>query len=151
MSIAAMVGADVLKIDALNVTDGINQDWVSLEYPEDLVQTVVGKNGNVVHAVNEQGKLVNLTVRVVRGSKADQTWNARLAGLVNDPAGFVFIQGEFIKNIGDGTGAKTQEVYILQNGILSKGIGGKSNSNGDTEQAVATWNFKFVSAVRYIG
>jgi hypothetical protein len=65
-------------------------------------------------------------------------------------AGTILVIGEFIKKLGDGQGNITNDTYISQGGIFSKGIEARTNVEGEAEQSVAIYTIKFANVVRVI-
>ena len=86
MGSAALTGNDVAIVDARILRDFADGDTVVLDFPNNLAETVVGKNGNMVVAYNAGGKTVNVTMRILRGSSDDKYLQGRLQEYINDPA-----------------------------------------------------------------
>ena len=63
-------------------------------------------------------------------------------------AGFVLLNGTFIKQVGDGKGNITKDTYVCSGGVFTKRVEGKTNTDGETEQSVAIYTFKFSNAPR---
>lgn len=146
----ALTGKDTVIINLRILNDLATGDTVLLEFPDDLVDAKVGKNGNTIYAYKASGLVVNATLRLIRGSADDKFMNALNAQFLNDPAGFVLIQGEFIKRVGDGKGNITTEIYQLNGGVISKMPAAKENVEGDTEQSVVAWPIKFANSARLV-
>jgi hypothetical protein len=121
-------------------TDG---DVVVLEFPNNLVEAKTGKNGNIIYAYNSTGKVVNVTIRILKGSADDKFLNNQLNIYIQNPPAYVLMEAEFTKRIGDGTGNVTNEIYKLSGGIIQKYPGAKENVEGDTESAVTIYNIVF--------
>ena len=151
MSSVSLTGKDTMVIDSRILADQADGDCGMLEFPNNLVEVKLGKNGNSVYAFNASGKVVNATLRVIRGSADDKYLNSRLVEYVNDPAAFVLIEAEFIKRVGDGAGNITADTYQLKGGAFQKMPGAKENVNGDTEQAVAIYVITFANSDRAMG
>lgn len=151
MGSVALTGNDVAIIDSRILRDFADGDTVVLDVPNNLAEGKAGKNGNMIYAYNASGRIVNATIRVLRGSADDKYLNRRLQEYINDPAGFVLVAGEFIKRSGDGAGNITLETYLLDGGVFQKMPGGKENVAGDTEQAVAVYVITFANSQRALG
>lgn len=151
MGSVALTGNDVAIIDSRILRDFADGDTVVLDVPNNLAEGKAGKNGNMIYAYNASGRIVNVTVRVLRGSADDKYLNSRLQEYINDPASFVLVAGEFIKRSGDGAGNITAETYRLDGGVFQKMPGGKENVAGDTEQAVAIYVITFANSQRALG
>lgn len=152
MGSVALTGKDTIILDTGRVLNDLaDGDTCVLDFPNNLVEAKAGKNGNMIYAFNASGKLVNVTIRVLRGTADDKYLNSRLQEYVNDPASFVLVAAEFIKRVGDGAGNITSEVYQMDGGCFQKMPGGKENVAGDTEQAVATYALTFANSNRSLG
>lgn len=141
----SLTGKDTITIDDRNFNDFGDGDVINLEFPNNLVEGKVGKNGNVIYAYNSTGNLVTATVRVLRGSSDDKFLNSKLISYKQDPPSFVLMAGEFIKNVGDGQGNVTKDIYKLAGGIIQKYPGAKENVEGDTEQALSIYIILFAN------
>jgi len=147
----ALTGKDTVIIDTRIMKDFATGDTVNMEFPNNLVEAKAGKNGNVIYAFNASGKLANVTLRVLRGSADDKYLASRMQEYINDSASFPLIAGEFIKRIGDGTGAVTNDVYVMKGGVIQKIPTVKENVEGDTEQAVSIYVIVFGNTDRVMG
>lgn len=147
----SLTGKDTIIIDSRILNDGADGDTAVLEFPNNLVEAKAGKNGNMIYAFNASGKLVNVTLRLIRGSADDKYMQSRLQEYINDPASFVMVEAEFIKRIGDGSGATTSDIYQLPGGAFLKMPGAKENVAGDTEQAVSVYALVFANSQRSMG
>ena len=132
----------------LIIDDFADGDNVMLEYPNNSVEVTPGKNGNVLYALNSTGVLVNVTLRILRGSTTDKFLNSRLAEYLIDPSAFILLDAEFIKRVGDGQGTITADTYRINGGVVRKPPSVKENVGGDTEQAVTIWEMTFGSSQR---
>lgn len=151
MPVVAMTGKDVLKINGRIITQQQNGDVTVLEYPNDLAEVQTGKNGNSIYGYKYTGQQSTLELRVTRGGSDDAFFNDLINLFSNDPAAFVLMNGEFVKNIGDGAGNIKSDIYILSGGVFKKKPGSKENADGDPEQATTIYNLIFSNCVRVIG
>jgi len=142
ISIGSRGGAPRILVD---VADG---DTGVLDFPNNLVEAKVGKNGNTIFAYNSTGATGTITVRVLRGSADDKFLNGEMNRYKLDPSAYTLLDGEVIKRIGDGLGNITNDVYIMSGGIIQKMPAAKENVEGDTEQAVVTWQIIFANSDR---
>ena len=69
----------------------------------------------------------------------------------NDFSGYILLNGEFIKKIGDGQGNITNDTYLCTGGVPSKQIEAKSSAEGDVEQSVSVYTIRFAVCERTIG
>lgn len=138
-----IIGADSIIINGRGLVDFANGDNAVLTFPNDISNTARGKNGNVVSAKNEMGKMGELELRVLAASDDDKFLNSIVSSYNSDPASFVFITGEFIKKIGDGSANISNLDYVMTSGTPQKMVETKSNVEGDTEQCIAIYKFRF--------
>jgi hypothetical protein len=151
MATTSLTGKDTQKINGRILNDLADGDCAVLEFPNDLSVVKKGKNGNSIFAFNYSGDTCEVTIRVLRGTADDKFLNNLLALYTNDPAAFTLMTGEFIKNVGDGSGGITSDIYIMSGGVFKKRPGVKDNAEGDTEQAISIYNLIFSNAPRTIG
>ena len=149
--IVSLCGNDVLKLNGRILSDFMDGDVAQLVYPNDLAVVKTGKNGNSIVAFKNDGRQVDLTLRIAAGSADDKFLNNLLALFKNDAAAFSMLTGEFTKNVGDGAGNITAITYILSAGVPTKQPGTVDNADGNTEQAVVVYGFKFTNGNRSIG
>lgn len=148
MATVAMSGNDTITINGRVLNDLADQDCVALTFPNDIANVKTGKNGNSIYGLNESGKQCELVMRIVRGSSDDKFLNGLLSQQQANFAGFVLMNGEFIKKLGDGQGNITSDIYVCSGGIFTKYVPGKNNVEGDTEQSVSMYTVKFSNAPR---
>lgn len=148
MGAVSLTGDDNLVIADRQFTDFGDGDVAAIDYPNELVRVKVGKNGNIAIALDNNGKLANLTIRLLRGSPDDAFLNDIDSQFTQDPPSFVLLNGTFVKRIGDGLGDVTNDTYIGSNGFIKKKPGAKDNSDGDTEQALVVWELTFGLMIR---
>ena len=144
----SITGNDTVIINnrnLVNLGDGDNGD---LKHPNELATVKTGKNGNTLIAYNASGQQGEMTLRVMRGSSDDIFLNALLKSWQLDPAGFFLLTGKFVKRIGDGFGLVRNDTYVLTGGVFFKGVDAKSNAEGDTEQSLALYNFRWGNVMR---
>lgn len=149
----SLTGKDTLSLGATGaalriLADLADGDTANLDFPNNLVEVKNGKNGNTIYAFNATGKVVTLTVRVLRGSPDDKYFNSEMNLYLADQPSYPLLAGEFIKRIGDGAGAVTNDVYKVEGGLVQKFPGAKENVEGDTEQAVAAYQIVFANTER---
>ena len=144
----SLTGKDTSIIDDRVLNDFGDGDVVNIEFPNNIVEGKVGKNGNVLYAYNSTGNQVTVTMRLLRSSPDDKFFNTKLIQYKQNPAGFILMEGEFIKKVGDGKGNITNDIYKLSGGIIQKMIGGKENVEGDTEQALSIYQLFFANTDR---
>ena len=151
MGTVALTGKDTIKINGRILNDLADGDCANLTHPNDAMVAKTGKNGNSLFAYNQTGKQVELVLRVLRASPDDKFLNGLKAAMDLNPPGFVLMDGEFTKNIGNGRGVITGDTYSCEGGAFKRGVDVKENQEGDTEQAVEVWTLIFTNAPRSIG
>lgn len=150
MGSAALTGKDTTILSGRVFNDFAEGDVVVIDYPNNLTEGKVGKNGNVIYAFNAMGKVVTVKIRTLLGSSDDKFLNSKVTEYINDSASFVFLTGEFVKRVGDGAGNISNIIYLLDGGVVQKIPNAKENVSGDTEQAVAEYTILFANADRAI-
>ena len=148
MSIFAATGRDTIIINGRILNDFGKGDVAKLTFPEEQWTVNVGKNGNAVYAFRYTGLVVEAELLILLGSADDKFLNAINVTAINDPAAVVLIDGEVIKNVGDGKGNISQVVYLLNGGIIKKGIETVENTDGDEKQVFAQYFLKFGNGTR---
>ena len=151
MAETSLTGKDVIKVNNRLITALADGDVGALTYPNNLVEVKTGKSGNSIYALNETGRQCEVTLRVIRGSADDRYLNGQIALQQSDFAAFPLLTGEIVKRIGDGQGNVKDDTYILSGGVFSKLPEAKTNTDGDTDQSVVTYNLKYTNAPRTIG
>jgi len=149
----SLTGKDTIAVGSRGASPRILVDLADgdtgvLDFPNNLVEAKTGKNGNTIYAFNSTGKVVTMTLRIMRGSADDKYLNGEMNRFSLDPAGYTLIDGEVVKRIGDGQGNITHDVYSLDGGIIQKMPAAKENVEGDTEQAVTTWQIIYANSDR---
>lgn len=148
--IIALTGKDTIAIDGLPFLNFASGDTFTLEFPNDLTTVEVGKNGNVVAALNANGKKAECVLRVLRGSPEDIYLTTREAQFQADPPSFTAYTGNFVKRIGDGQGNVAGDNYIAAFGVPKKLPMVKENTAGDVTQAITEHYITFGQAIRAI-
>ena len=147
----SLTGNDTLKLRDRIFADFADADYASLTFPNDIAALKTGKDGNTIYALNETGRQAELVLRVLRGSADDKFLQNLLAAQRNDFSGFVLLEGEFVKRVGDGKGNVTQDTYLVTGGVFTKNVEVKSNAEGDTEQSVSVYTIAFGNNTRTLG
>lgn len=149
MSQFALTGDDSIIINDIPLNDFADGDIGSLSLPNNMFEMQTGKNGNTIFALDESGNNATLTVRVLMSSNDDK----RLNGMIPKSKGFaqsVLATGSVVKQVGDGQGNVSYNTYLLAGGMVQKKPDIKSNVNGDSQQAVVTYDIVFAEANRAI-
>ena len=147
----SLTGNDTLKLRDRVFADFVDADYAALTFPNDIAALKTGKDGNTIYALNETGRQAELVIRVLRGSSDDKFLQNLLAAQRNDFSGFVLLEGELVKRVGDGQGNITTDTYLLTGGVFTKNVEVKSNAEGDTDQSVAVYTIGFGNNTRTLG
>lgn len=150
MSTVAMSGSDTINLNGRIFADLADGDCIALTFPNDIAQVKTGKNGNSLYALNESGKQSELVVRLIAGSSDDKFMQNLLTQQQANFAGFPLMQGEFIKQVGDGAANIQSIKYIVSGGVFTKQVEAKDNVEGDVDQSVAIYRMKFSNSPRVI-
>lgn len=150
MSTVSLTGQDTIILDNDIISDLADGNCATLTFDAESASVKTGKNGNAIYALNESGNAASLVLRVILGSADDRKLNARFIQQQSNFSGFILLNGRFVKKVGDGQGLARTLEYIMSGGIFTKQIESTSNVEGDTEQSVAVYNFKFANAPRVI-
>lgn len=149
--VVSLTGNDTIKINGRILNDFADGDCAKISFPNDVMAVKTGKNGNSIYAINATGRQAEVELRIVRSSSDDKFLNQLLALMLNDPTTFVLMTCEFVKNVGDGAGNITQDIYSAVGGVFKKKPDAKDNVEGDIEQAVVVYNMIFSNSPRSIG
>lgn len=147
----SLVGKDTVKIDGRILFDLADGDNATLSFPNELMAVKTGKNGNSLYAFNETGRQCDLTVRCIRGGVSDKYLDSRMQAMIQDPPAFRLMNAQITKRIGDGRGSVGSDTYVLDGGVPTKQVETKVNVEGDTEQALSVYTFKFTNSNRRVG
>ncbi len=148
MPVVSMTGNDTVIINNRTFADFAVDDICTLSYAEHVAEVRVGKNGNAIYALNENGRVADVVMNLVRGTPDDTFFNNLFNLQKSNFAGFPLMIGQFVKFVGDGLGNITKDTYLLTGGIFIKAVDVKSNVAGDVEQSVSTWTLKFSNSPR---
>lgn len=141
----SLTGDDSIIFNGVPLTDFGDGDVVTIEPSADVQATKVGKNGNAISARNVEGDLMDVVIKLLRGSDDDIMMNDLFANYFADPASFQAAVVSATKRIGDGSGFVTPDTQTLIFGLPKRRVGMKENVSGDTDQALAVYAWTFIS------
>lgn len=150
MPTVSLTGNDTVNIGGLVLADLADGDFFTFTFPNEIAAVKTGKNGNSLYALNATGRQTEATLRVIRGSSDDKYLDSLLKEQLQDLSSFVLLLGQFVKRAGDGQGNVTNDSYFMGGGIFTHLVDGKSNAEGDTDQSVSIYRFKFANSDRNI-
>lgn len=154
-----VTGNDIVQIGLsasglTTITSFADGDYARVTFPNDIMNFTIGKNRNMLAAYNAMGTLAELELRLLRGSKEDKFLQDQFPTFASDALQFNFIFAKVIKNLGvsnEGATASTiEEIYTLNNGIISKAPEIVSNVSGSTDQGVVVWQVRFAEFTRTV-
>lgn len=154
-----VTGNDIVQIGLsasglTTITSFADGDYARVTFPNDIMNFTIGKNRNMLAAYNAMGTLAELELRLLRGSKEDKFLQDQFPTFASDELSFSFIFAKVIKNLGvsnEGATASTiEEIYTLNNGIISKAPEIVSNVSGSTDQGVVVWQVRFAEFTRTV-
>lgn len=148
MSAISITGSDTIILSGRVLNDLADGDVGSITFPNTLVEAKVGKNGTTLFALNETGKTVEMSLRVVRGSADDKFLNGEIQSFLADPAAYTLIDGSFTKRSGDGQGNVSSEQYTMNGGIVRRYPDASQNVEGNTDQSVSVYQLIFPNTER---
>jgi len=146
----SLTGADTCIIAGINLADVADGDWFTLTFPNTLAEVKTGKSGNSLFASNSMGRQAEATLRLIRGSYDDEAMDSLLQQQLQDFARWELLRGRFVKRVGDGLGNIVRDQYVSSGGVFTHNVDAKSNAEGDTEQSVSVYRFKFSDAQRVL-
>ena len=151
MAVYALTGADNLFLNDYRLTEFTDNSTIQITFPNEKVGVSTGKNANTVYATNEQGRNVQVELRILAGGKDDAFLNGLSVQQERDLPSFPLMNGSFSKRIGDGSGNVKYINYTLLGGVFRQGIDAQENLTGDTEQGTALYRLTFAQGSRAIG
>jgi hypothetical protein len=150
MADVSLSGKDAIVINGRIFNDFADGDVANLTFPNDLANVKASKDGNLIFAFNETGRICNFALRVLIGSADDKYLNSLMQSMKSDFSGFNVLTGTFVKRIGDGKGNITNSIYVLSGGVFKKQPEQKNNVEGDTSQSVVVYELLFGNGNRNI-
>ena len=141
-------GNDTLTINGVLLTKFADKDYGLLTFPNENAQMKVGKGGNAVITYIAMGRMGELALRILLASTDDLFLNSLQRAWQNDQPSFVLLTGQLVKRSGDGKGNIKNVVYTLTGGVPTMIPEARSNADGDEEQGVVVWKFKFARGSR---
>lgn len=147
-------GSDTISLTIGGVTTLLtkfaDKDYGMLTFPNELASYKVGKSGNAVISFNNMGLMGEMTLRLLVASSDDALINSAQRAFIQDAPSFPLVSGQIVKRSGDGAGNVTNVIYYLQGGVPVTIPEEHSNADGDEEQGIVVWKFKFAQGARQI-
>lgn len=137
---------DSLVLDNKVVLDFADGDFMTIEPANDTATSSKGKNGNGVTVMNEQGSIMNVTLRLLAGHETDKYLNNKLVQFKNDTLSYSYMTATATKYFGDGNGNISKKIITLTGGVVLRPAGSTSSANGNVEQAIAVYSLQFLNS-----
>jgi len=140
-----LTGDDTFVLWDRVISDLADGSVVNIVADNNIAQSVVGKNGNIIIAKDEQGKKCTVELRVLKGSPDDQFIMQYYKTYEIDSALFIVGNGSFSKRLGDGFGNVVYDTRYLRAVHFTKApYDAVQNVNGETDQAVTVYTFQAI-------
>ena len=140
-----LTGQDTFVLWGRTLTDFADGDIATVTTDNNIASSVVGKNGNIIIAKDEQGKKCTVTLRLLKGSDDDAFINGYYKTYELDSALFILGNGSFSKRLGDGSGNLVYDTrYLRAVHFTRPPYDITSNVNGSTEQAVTVYTMQAI-------
>lgn len=140
-----LTGQDTVVLWGRVLTDFADGDIATISVDNNIASSVVGKNGNMIIAKDEQGKKCTVTLRLLKGSKDDSFINTYYKTYEADSALFILGNGNIAKRLGDGSGNVSFDTFYLKAIHFTRPpYEVTSNVNGATDQAVTVYTMQAI-------
>ena len=140
-----LTGQDTIVLWGRTLTDFADGDIATVTTDNNIANSVVGKNGNIIIAKDEQGKKCTVTLRLLKGSSDDAFINTYYKSYEIDSALFILGNGSFSKRLGDGAGNIVYDTrYLRAIHFTRPPYDVTSNVNGATDQAVTVYTMQAI-------
>jgi hypothetical protein len=132
---------DGLIINSRVITNFAGPKSILTEYPNDINDIHIFKNGNMIWMRKIQGLLVNITIKLMINSDDDKFLNSLFKSSQQNPNIFSPINMQHIKNTTNENGNLLQAIVDIPWAMFQKLPSMQDDSEGDVEQAISTWGF----------
>jgi hypothetical protein len=149
-NVSALAGSASLILYSKIFNDFADGDTIDLDFPNGMATVKKGKNGNALFALNTQGQIGVLKLRLVRASEDDIFLLNKLNLQNANFSATVLASGRLTINVGDGSGIVSEDTYLLSGGVFQKQTPGKENVEGNTDQALTIYEIHFAKALRIV-
>jgi hypothetical protein len=148
MGKVCFTGNDTIKFNGDIFTGFVSGDVLTIAFPNDIVNVKRGKDGVAIYSFNEMGKVVDVTLKVLRGCDDDKKILTALSLMKSNFNNFSLLSIDVTRMLGPSAGADN---YMLTGGVFTKSNPEfKTNVEGDVEQGVAIYMMKFTAESRSI-
>jgi len=140
-----LTGDDTFVLWGRVLSDLADGSVVQISADNNIASSVVGKNGNIIIAKDEQGKKCTIELRVLKGSLDDIFVMRYYRTYEIDSALFKVGNGSFSKRLGDGFGNVVYDTRYLRAVHFTKApYDATQNVNGETDQAVTVYQMQAI-------
>lgn len=145
-----LVGQDTIVINGRALSNLGYGKVVDISIPAALVEIESGKDGSAIYAMNQAGRQAEVKIRVLAGSADDVFLNNINESFKANFAGSTLVNASFVKRTGDGQGNITTTTWVLSGGAPGNAPADSWDVNGNTEQALMEYSYKFARATRQL-
>lgn len=145
MGAISLTGNDTFILNGRPIVNLADGDCIDLKFPNEIANVKIGKNGNAIYGFNATGQMSEAVIRIMRGQADDIYLNGQLNAQQSNFAGFILMNGVFIKKVGDGQGNITSDTYVMAGGVFVKIPEAKNNVEGNTDQSVVIYTLRFAN------
>ena len=147
----SLTGNDTIIIQNHIFNDFATGTVAEIDFPNDLAVAKRGKSGNTVYALNYTGFQSEVNLRILLGSPDDAFLNGLFRSQEQNFAGFILLNGIFVKNVGDGLGNIKPVTYVMSGGVFKRIPKAMSTAEGETDQSLVEWHLLFANNPRQVG
>ena len=144
------VGEDTLIINSRVLSNFGYGTVVEVNSPNPIAGVDIGKGGNAVFSLQENGRQADVTVTVIKGSPDDIFLNALNESFKSAFETRSAITGSFISKVGDGKGKVTTTAWDLSGGIPTTPPNDKYDVAGDRTQVLMEYHYTFARGTRIL-
>ncbi len=144
------VGEDTLIVNSRVLSNFGYGTVVEVACPNAIAGLDIGKGGNAVFSLQENGRQADVTITVIKGSGDDIFLNALNESFKSNFESAVAITGSFISKVGDGKGKVTTTAWDLNGGIPTTPPGDKYDVGGDRTQVLMEYHYSFARGTRIL-
>jgi len=144
------VGEDTLIINSRVLSNFGYGTVVEISCPNAIAGVDIGKGGNAVFSLQENGRQADVKVTVIKGSPDDIFLNALNESFKSNFESKVAITGSFISKVGDGKGKVLTTAWDLNGGIPTTPPSDKYDVGGDRTQVLMEYHYTFARGTRIL-
>ena len=144
------VGEDTLIINSRVLSNFGFGTVVEVTCPNPIAGLDIGKGGNAVFSLQENGRQADVKILVIKGSPDDIFLNALNESFKSNFEAKEAITGSFISKVGDGKGKVTTTAWDLNGGIPTTPPNDKYDVGGDRTQVLMEYHYTCARGTRIL-